>query len=173
MSLLCFPPSAGTTGQYQSTLGYRESHFLGIYMTAKLPEFCSQHIGQYCRLKTGCVGINKEEKRIITQDLGTQFHQRMNCILNLPDLTFRSSSIRRRIHDNRIVVIAAADLPLYKFLAVIHQPADRCIFQSGALRILLRPCHHSFGGIHMSNRSTCCRCCQCRTTRIGKQDSIL
>ena len=47
-------------------IGYRKSHFLVIYMTAKLPEFCSQHIGQYRRLKTGCVGINKEEKRIVT-----------------------------------------------------------------------------------------------------------
>ena len=93
----------------------------------------------------------------------------MDTILNLPDLPLRSTSIRRRIHNDRIIMIPSADLTLNKLHTVIHQPADRSISQTGSNRILLCPGNHTLRSIHMSNRSSRCRCRQSRTTCICKK----
>ena len=129
----------------------------------------AQHIAHHRRLQAGGVGIDQEENALLGQKLRGQLHQRVNRILQLPDLSLRPAPIGRRVHDDRIVGIAAADLPLHKLRAVIHQPADRCVLEPRGLGIFLRPLHHALGGIHMRHLGTgCCRC-QCSTAGIGKE----
>ena len=77
-----------------------------------------------------CTGVYKEKQWVIRENLGTQFNQRVNGVLNFPDFPLGASSVRRRVHDNGIVFVSSADFPLYKFYAVIHQPANRCVLQS-------------------------------------------
>lgn len=55
----------------------------------------------------------------------------MNRLLDFPDLALWSSSVGRRVHDDRVVVVASADLALDKFGAVIHKPADRLVRKAG------------------------------------------
>ena len=55
--------------------------------------FCSHHIGKYGRGQTGGVGIDEEEKGIIGKQLGTELYQRVDRILDLPDLAFRAAAV--------------------------------------------------------------------------------
>ena len=93
----------------------------------------------------------------------------MDHILDLPDLTFRTPSIRRRIHDNSIVCIPPAYLPFYKLYTVIYQPADRGVFQSGRHGILFGPCYHSFRSIHMCDLCSGSRRGQCSSAGVCKE----
>ncbi len=95
--------------------------------------------------------------------------QRVDHIFDLPDFSFWSAPVRRRIHDDRIVSIAAADFPFYKFDTVIHKPADRRIFQTGRDRVFFRPCDHSFGSVHMSDLCAGSCSCECGAACVGEQ----
>ena len=118
----------------------------------------SQHISQHSWSKTCSVGIYQEKQRIIAENLRTKLDQWMDRILNLPDLALRSAAVRRRIHNDRIIMISSADLTLYELHAVIHKPADRRTGKSGSGSILFCPVDHTLGSIHMSNRSTGSSC---------------
>ena len=93
----------------------------------------------------------------------------MDHVFNLPNLTFWSASVRRRIHDNGIVGVATADLTFYKLHTIIYKPADRSIFQPGRYSILLCLGDHSLGGINMSDRCTGSRGCEGSSSGIGKE----
>ena len=138
-------------------------------MAAKLLKFSRKHISKNCRCQTCCIGIDQEKQRLIAENLCTQLNQIMDTILNLPDLPLRSTSIRRRIHNDRIIMVPSADFTLNKLHTVIHQPSYRRISQSRSNRILLRPGDHTLRSIHMSNRSPRCCCRQSRTTCICKK----
>ena len=94
-------------------------------MSAEFLQFRRDHVSQHSRCQTGCVGVHQEEQRIIAEQLGSQLDKRMNGVFDLPDFALRSAPVGRRVHDDSVVMIAAADLALYKFGTVIHQPADR------------------------------------------------
>ena len=147
----------------------RKTDFLGIHFSFVFFQFCSQHISEYCRCQTGCVGIYQEEQRVFAEYIGTQFDQRMNGFFDFPDFSLGSSSVRRRIHDDRIVMISSSYFPFYKFYTVIYQPANRRISQSGRDSIFFGPGNHTFGGIHMCDLSTGSSCCKCSTACIGKK----
>ena len=53
---------------------------------------------------------------VFRQDLCAKFDERVDHIFDLPYFAFRTAAIRRRIHDDRVISIAAADLPFDKFL---------------------------------------------------------
>ena len=89
------------------------------------------HVGQYRRLKSGCVRIDQKEQWIIRQNLRAKLYERINTLLDFPDFPFRSPPVGRRVHNDRIVMIATADFTLHKLHAVIHKPADRGITESG------------------------------------------
>lgn len=57
--------------------------------------------------------------------------------LNLPDFALRAAAVGWWVHDDGIVVIAASNLTFYKLLAVINNPADTCLRQSGEFGISL------------------------------------
>ena len=111
--LFRFPATGCSTWKNQSVGRNRKSDFISSYDTVVFFHNGSEHVSQYCWLKSCCIRINQEEQRIIGEDLCTQFYQWVNRFLNFPDFAFRSSAIRRRIHNDCIVVVAAADLTLF------------------------------------------------------------
>ena len=66
----------------------------------------------------------KKEKRFIRKQLHAKLYKRENTLFGFPDFSFWTASIGRRIHENCIVMIPAADFPFDKFDAIIYQPAD-------------------------------------------------
>ena len=113
------------------------------------------HITQNSRLKTCGIRVDQEEQRTVGQYLGSQLEKREDGFFDFPDFSFGTSAIGRGIHDDGVVLVAAADFPLHELLAVIHKPADRGVAETRRCSVLLGPGNHSFGGIHMSNGSTC------------------
>src|SRR5699024_696951 len=97
----------------------------------------------------------------------------MDGILDLPDLSLGSPAIGRRIHDNGIVVVSAADLPLYELGTVVHQPSYGRVLQTGGDSILLRPGDHTLGGVHVGHRSSCRSCSQSGAASVGKKVQYL
>ena len=93
----------------------------------------------------------------------------MNGILDLPNLPFWSAAVRRRIHNDSIVMIAAADLTLYEFYAIIHDPADRRVLKAAGLRVLLCPGDHALGGVNRGHGSSGFRSCQCCSSGVGEE----
>ena len=71
--------------------------------------------------------IYQKEKWIIRQNLRTKLYEWMYLFLYFPNLTFRSSAVRWRIHDNPIILVASSYLSFHKLNTVIHKPAYRCI----------------------------------------------
>ena len=57
--------------------------------------------------------------------------KRMYLFFDLPDLALWPSAVGWWVHNDRIIVIAAADLTFYEFYTVINDPADRSISESG------------------------------------------
>ena len=63
-------------------------------------------------------------------------------------------------------MIAAADLPLHEFRAVIDEPADRSIPEPGARCVFPGPGHHSLRSIHM------CHMCSGRSRRCRRPSGV-
>lgn len=94
-------------------------------MSLKLAKLRGQHIGQDSRGQPGCIGIDQEKERAVTEEPAAQPDQGMDAVLNFPDLPLGASSVGGRVHDNGIVMVTPADLPLHELYAVVHDPADR------------------------------------------------
>ena len=68
MQFLVFPASWSTAWQYQSIAGYRKPNFIGDDMAAVIGlDGGWEHVSQNGRLKSGCVGVHKEEQRIVAE----------------------------------------------------------------------------------------------------------
>ena len=168
--VFALPPAGGSAGENQSALCYREADFLRAHRSAELRnQLCGKHVGEDRRSQPCCVGVNQIEQRLIRQKFGAELHKGVDGILNFPDLSLRSSSVGRRIHDNSVVVIAAPDFPLHKFDAVVNDPADGGIGKIGGTGIFLGPGYHSLGGIHVSDMGACLGGRQGCASGVGKQ----
>lgn len=141
---LSFKPSTRSTRKHKSIRGYRKPDFISADRAMIFFQHRVHHIAQYRRLQSGCVRIDQEKQRFIGQQLSTQLYQRINCILNLPDFSFRASAVRWRIHNNCIIVISTTDLTFYKLYTVVHDPADRSVLETGGDSVFFCPCHHTF-----------------------------
>ena len=95
-----------------------------------------QHVGQHGRLQSGCIRIYQEKAGIFRQDLRCQAQEGEDAFFYFPDLAFGTPAIGRGIHDDGVVSVAAADLTLHEFDAVVHKPADRRIRQTGSGGVL-------------------------------------
>ena len=93
----------------------------------------------------------------------------MDRFFYFPDFPFWSAAVRWRIHDNGIVMIAAADLTLYEFYTVIDDPADRRIAKSGRTGIFLCPGDHALGGIYVCNTCSGSGSGERSTAGVGKE----
>lgn len=85
------------------------------------------HISEYGRLQTCCVGIDQEKQGVFGQKLCSECDQGKDVLFNLPNLAFGAAPVGGRVHDDAVIGAAPTNLTLYKFYAVVHQPADRCI----------------------------------------------
>lgn len=126
-ALFGFPATGCSTRKNQSVGRNRKSDLIRCYNTVVFFHNSSEHVCQYSRLKSCRVGVDQEKQRIVRENLCTQFYQWVNRFFNFPDFTFWSSAVRWWIHDDGIIVIAAADLTFYEFYTVINQPADRSV----------------------------------------------
>ena len=93
----------------------------------------------------------------------------MNRFFYFPDFSFWSATVRRRVHDDGVVMIAAADFTLYEFYTVIDDPADRCISKSGRTCIFFCPGNHAFGGIYVCNACSGSGSGQGSSAGVGKE----
>ncbi len=93
----------------------------------------------------------------------------MDSILDFPDLTLGTASVGRGIHDNSVIMVSTADFPLHKFYAVINQPADGFIGQTGGNGVFLGSVDHALGGVHMGDAGSGCRGGQSGAACIGKK----
>ena len=75
----------------------------------------------------------------------------MDGVLNLPDFPLGTPTVGGRIHDDGVVMIASADFPLHKLHAIVHNPSDGLVCQSGGMGVFFRPSNHAFGGVHMGH----------------------
>ena len=64
-TLFRFPAAGSTAWKYQPIGSYRESDFLGIDMSVKFFQLCSQHISQHSRGKSCSIGVDQEKQRVI------------------------------------------------------------------------------------------------------------
>lgn len=62
--LFRLPSTRCTAWKYKSVRGYWKSDFLGVYMSVEIFKLCSQHVSQYSRGKSCCVGVDQEKQRI-------------------------------------------------------------------------------------------------------------
>jgi len=93
----------------------------------------------------------------------------MNSIFYLPDFSFWTSSVGRRIHNNGIIMIAPADFPFYEFYAVINKPADRSVCKSGGGSVFFCPGNHALGSVYMGNACAGSGSGQSRASCVGKK----
>lgn len=139
----CFPPSGCPARQHEPALRYRQSDLLRFYMTSETFQLRCDHVRQHGRSQSCCIGVYEEKERLIAEQSGAEFDERMDRFFNLPDLALRPTAVRWRIHDDRVIAVAAAQLTFDKFRTVIDKPADRSIIESGSLPHFLlpsRPC---------------------------------
>ena len=66
------------------------------------------------------IGIDDKKQRIVGKHAADQLHKRIQVLLQLPDLAGRAASVAGWVHDDCIIGLAAPDLALNKFGAVIH-----------------------------------------------------
>ena len=93
----------------------------------------------------------------------------MDRFLDLPDFPFWSAAVGRRIHDDRVIMVAAADLTLYEFDTVVHDPADRSVLETGGNRIFLCPGNHTLRSVYMCNACSCCSSGKGSATGVGEE----
>lgn len=103
-----------------------------------------EHVAQYGGLQAGRVGVDQHEEGMVGEQEGCSLQEGINAFLDLPDFALWSSAVGGGIHDDGVVMVSPADLTLYKFAAVIHQPSDGSFPEAGQLGIFFCPGDHSF-----------------------------
>ena len=166
---LTFPAPGSSAGQHQPGTGNGQSDFLRLYFSAVGFELCAQHVGEHGRSQSRGVRVYKEEQWVIRKDVGTKFDKVVDGIFDFPDFTFRASAVGWRIHNDGVVMVAPADLALYEFDTIIHQPADRRVLKSGRYCVFFCPCDHALGGVHMGYAGACSGCSKCGTAGVSEQ----
>ena len=86
----------------------------------------------------------RKEERLLRQELpGTELYEReIEIVFDLPHFAARPPAVGGRIHDHRVVTVAAAELPTHELETVVHDIADSRIRSPTAARFRPRapPC---------------------------------
>ena len=90
-------------------------------------------------------------------------------LLELPHLAARAAPVGGRVHDDPVVVVAAADLPLDEFHAVVHEPAHRALRKAGGRGVLTRPLHHALRSVHVRHGRAGLHAGERRRARVAEQ----
>ena len=128
-----------------------------------------EHIAEHRGRKARGVGIDDDEQRLVAEHLRTELHEGEEVILQLPDLAARAAAVARRVHDDGVVGLAAADLALDELRAVVHDPADRRVGQTADLCVLLRPGDHALRGVHVADARARGETGDARPAGVGKE----
>ena len=128
-----------------------------------------EHIAEHRGRKARGVGIDDDEQRLVAEHLRTELHEGEEVILQLPDLAARAAAVARRVHDDGVVGLAAADLALDELRAVVHDPADQRVGQTADLCVLLRPCDHALGGVDVADARAALGAGDARRARVCKE----
>ena len=89
------------------------------------------------RAEAGGIGIDEDHERVVGQDLFTGGDEFVDLLLELPDFPAGPSSVGGRVHDDDVVLVAAADLALDELGAVIDDPVDGAVGQAGGVSFSL------------------------------------
>ena len=128
-----------------------------------------QQIGEHGGLQSCGIRVDQHKERIIGQKPAGIHQEGINAVLDLPDLALGAASVGGRIHDDRVIGISPSYLALYKFAAVIDEPADRSVLEPRNGGVLPGPGDHTPGRVDMSDGRTGLRCCNCGTAGISEQ----
>ena len=111
-----FPPAGRAAGQYKTCGGHRKADLVGTHRTAE-PGFygTAQHIGEHGGSQSGGVGVDEEKQGFFRQESGAELHQGEDGILDLPDLALGTAAVGGRVHDDGVIMVAPAELPLHEF----------------------------------------------------------
>ena len=133
--------------------------------------FC--HIGQYAGGQTCGIGADDYKQRIIAQYVGNQFHKGPQAFFQLPNFTAGTSAVGGRVHDDGIVLVAAANFTFHELCAVFYNPAYRAVNDAGRLCIFLRPSNHALCCVNVSYACACLQTCNGSTAGVCKQVQYL
>ncbi len=111
----------------------------------------SEDIRCYGGRKAGRIRIQQEKQRLLSKQADALSCKIKQAVLQLPDFSARASSVRRRIHDHRIIRIPPAKLPGYEFEGVVNDLSDPVPRKSGKLSVFARPRNHALRRVHMTN----------------------
>ena len=128
-----------------------------------------QEVGHGQGGETRGVGIDEEEEGIVGDQFSSQSDQLVHAVLQLPDLAAGASAVGGGVHDDAVVLVAAADLPLHEFLAVVHDVADGGLGKTAKLGVLLGLGHDALGGVHVDHGGTRVGGGHGGTSRIGEE----
>ena len=132
------PTACRAAGQDEPGVGDRQTELAAVGAAAVFSgKDALRHIAQNRGREPGGIRIDDNEQRIVRQYARAERDEGPEILFKLPDLAARPASVGRRVHDDRVVTAAAADLPLDKFGAVVHDPADRGVAQAGGGGIIL------------------------------------
>ena len=98
------------------------------------------------------IAVYKHEQRVIGEHLGAGEHKVEYVVLYLPHLAARTAPVAGRVHDYRVVAVAAAYLLSYELETVVDYVAYAALharkpcIATGAL-------HHSLRSVHVGNQS--------------------
>ena len=93
----------------------------------------------------------------------------MDGLLDLPDLSLWSPAVGGRVHDDGVVVVTPAYLPLHELGAVVHQPPYGRVLQPGGDSVLPCPGDHALGGVHVGHGGPGRSGSQCGAPCIGEE----
>ena len=71
--------------------------------------------------------------------------------LDLEDLAFRPAAKARRVEDEQVVAVPAAQFAFEEFRHVVHDPADGLVLERIQRGVLARPLDHALRGIHVAD----------------------
>ena len=110
-----------------------------------------QHIAEHRGGKPRRIRVDDDKQRLIRQNLRAELYEGEQIILQLPHFPAGAAAVARRIHDDGVVHLAAADLALDKLCTVVDDPAHGRVAKAADTRILTRPVDHALCRVHMAD----------------------
>ena len=114
------------------------------------------------------ITVDEKEQRVVRKHLRTQLHEWVQAVLDLPEFPARAPAVRGRVHDYRVVAVAAADLALHKLFTVVHDVADAAR-DAREPRVFARALDHALCRVHVHHFGARFGAGDARPARVRKE----
>ena len=129
----------------------------------------AEHISEDTGLQACRIGTDQEKQRLLAKKRDTFSDQRENRLFHFPDFALRSPAVGGRIHDNGVIMVSAPYFPVDETHAVIDEPSNGTILETGRADIFVGPADHALRRIHMGYGSAGFQCGAGGPACIGEQ----